>query len=75
MVAFLTTCKQREFQNPWDELAALQPEEWAPTDFTIEDVSITEKKLSWAFDENMNIKGFILDLKIGNWSCEHIRFI
>ena len=61
----VNSCQKPERDNPWDELARLDPEEWAPQNFQIEDVSITEKKLSWTYDDK-NIEGFKLDRKKGD---------
>ncbi|MFO8130225.1 MAG: hypothetical protein R6T99_10040, partial [Bacteroidales bacterium] len=57
------SCQKREFKNPYDE--HLSPSDWAPYDLQIEDISITEKKLTWKCDAE-NIEGFRLDRKVGS---------
>jgi uncharacterized protein (TIGR02145 family) len=64
MLAMLLSC-EREYDNPWDAKATLDPNAWAPQNLTITDVSITEKKLSWTYGDK-NIEGFKLDRKVGN---------
>ena len=56
---------EREYTNPWDEKANLAPSAWAPQNLQIEDISITEKKLTWTYTDQ-NIEGFKLDRKKGD---------
>ena len=64
LLIFLCTysCTEREWANPFDDL---DPATWAPGNLQVEDVSITEKKLTWNY-ENKNIEGFKLDRKKGD---------
>jgi hypothetical protein len=65
VLGFLTTCAKVDRVNPWDDKATLSPDEWAPENLTIEVVSITEKKLTWIY-EDKNIEGFKLERRINN---------
>jgi hypothetical protein len=65
----LATCEKPERDNPWDEKNTLNPEAWAPQNFQVEDVTITEKKLTWTYDDK-NIEGFKLDRKKGDESWQ-----
>lgn len=40
---------EREYDNPWDGKANLDPNSWAPKNLQIEDISLPEKKLTWTF--------------------------
>jgi len=64
LLFFLCTdsCTEREWANPFDDL---DPATWAPGNLQVEDVSITEKKLTWTY-LNKNIEGFKLDRKKGD---------
>jgi hypothetical protein len=66
------SCQDREFDNPFDNL---DPSVWAPQNFSVADVSITEKKLSWTYGD-YNIDGFKLDRKKGDeeWQVEYQMF-
>ena len=64
-VILLATCEKPERTNPWDDKANLDPTSWAPQNLQIEDVSITEKKLTWTYTDQ-NIEGFKLDRKKGD---------
>ena len=64
LLAIVISC-EREYTNPWDEKANHSPSAWAPQNLQIEDVSITEKKLTWTYDDE-NIEGFKLDRKKGD---------
>ncbi|HPR58603.1 MAG TPA: DUF1566 domain-containing protein [Bacteroidales bacterium] len=61
----LSTCEKPERNNPWDENNTLDPEEWAPQNFRVENVTPLEKKLTWTYEER-NIEGFKLDRKRGD---------
>jgi hypothetical protein len=71
----LATCEKPERDNPWDEKNTLNPEVWAPQNFQVEDVTITEKKLTWTYDDK-NIEGFKLDRKKGDepWQVGYQAF-
>jgi hypothetical protein len=64
-LAFVFSC-ERDYDNPWDGKADLAPESWAPQNLAIEDVSITEKKLTWTYTGDNRFEGFKLDRKAGN---------
>ena len=66
---------EREYTNPWDEKANLSPSAWAPQNLQVEDISITEKKLTWTYDDE-NIEGFKLDRKKGDvaWQVAYQTF-
>ena len=63
-LAIIFSC-ERERINPWDDKTNLDPSAWAPQNLQIEDVTITEKKLTWTYDDE-NIEGFKLDRKKGD---------
>lgn len=73
--ALSTTCEKPERTNPWDEKANLDPSAWAPQYLQIEDVTITEKKLTWRYT-GKNIEGFKLDRKKGDeaWQVAYQTF-
>ncbi len=58
-------CTKVDRVNPYDDKANLSPEEWAPQNLSIEDISITKKKLSWTYDDK-NIEGFKIERRIGS---------
>ncbi len=60
----LATC-EREWSNPFDPNNTLDPEAWAPQNLQIEDVSFTEKLITWTYQER-NIEGFRLERKRGD---------
>ncbi len=64
LVSFLSC--ERDWNNPWDEFNTHSPEEWAPQNLQITDVSITEKKLTWTYDGDSRIEGFKIDRKKGD---------
>ncbi|MCK9453085.1 MAG: fibronectin type III domain-containing protein [Bacteroidales bacterium] len=64
LVGLLTTCQKREFSNPWDELAQLKPEAWAPEQLQVQSQHIALNTLSWEFDDK-NIQGFRIDRRVG----------
>jgi hypothetical protein len=57
---------ERDYNNPWDGKSSIDPNSWAPQNLTIEDVSITEKKLTWTYTGDDRFEGFKLDRKAGN---------
>jgi uncharacterized protein (TIGR02145 family) len=75
LTTILTTCKP-ERDNPWDILANISPDEWAPNNLSIENVNILEKIISWNYSGDNRIQGFKLDRKVGNdnWEVAHQAF-
>jgi len=65
-VIFLMTGCERDYNNPWDGKASIDPNAWAPQNLAIEDVSITEKKLTWTYTGDDRFEGFKIDRKEGN---------
>lgn len=51
--------------DAFDELVINKFKEWTPYQFAIEDVSLTERKLSWVYDAG-SIDGFKIDRKRGD---------
>jgi len=72
---FLFSCEKPERTNPWDEKAKLDPSAWAPQNLQVEDVTISEKKLTWEYDDK-SIEGFKLDRKKGDeaWQVAYQTF-
>lgn len=64
MISF-PACTKVDRVNPYDDKANLSPYEWAPQNLTIEDISITKKKLSWTYDDK-NIEGFKIERRVNN---------
>jgi uncharacterized protein (TIGR02145 family) len=64
MISF-SACTKVDRVNPYDDKANLSPDEWAPQNLTIEDISITKNKLSWTYDDK-NIEGFKIERRIGS---------
>ena len=64
LLGIIFSC-ERDYTNPWDSKAHLSPSEWAPQNLQVEDINITEKKLTWTYDDK-NIEGFKLDRKKGD---------
>jgi len=64
LILLISAC-ERELNNPWDEKSTLNPNYWGPQNFQVEDVTITEKKLTWSY-EDKNIEGFKIDRKKGD---------
>ena len=62
----LSTCQKPSRDNPWDELAGLDPESWAPGNLKIETPSITHRTISWEYSGDDRIEGFKIDRKHGN---------
>lgn len=61
----LTTCEKPSRDNPWDELAGLDPQSWAPKNLKIESPSITQRIISWEYSNDDRIEGFKIDRKRG----------
>ncbi len=74
IVLLFITC-DRDWENPFHDSNTLDPEAWAPQNFEVEDVTITEKKLTWTY-EDRNIEGFKLDRKKGDepWQVGYQAF-
>jgi uncharacterized protein (TIGR02145 family) len=62
---FIISC-ERDYNNPWDEKSTLDPSAWTPQNLQITDVSITEKKLTWAYTGDDLFEGFKIDRKVSN---------
>lgn len=69
VIYLLSTCSKVDRVNPYDDKANLSPNEWAPKNLTIVDVSITEKKLTWTY-EDKQIEGIKLERRINNGAWE-----
>jgi len=69
----LSTCEKPERNNPWDDKANLDPQEWMPRSLTLSDVDITSKKLTWVYEGDDNIEGFKISRRKGseNWVDEY----
>lgn len=67
------SCKKDDGQ--YDYLDNMTPDDWAPQNLAAEDISVTEKKLSWSYG-GFNIEGFKLDRKKGNdpWELNYQVF-
>ena len=70
VLVLMFSCEKPERNNPWDEKANINPSAWAPQNLQIEDVSITEKKLTWTYNGDDRFEGFKLDRKKGNESWQ-----
>ena len=70
-----STCQKPERDNPWDEKANLNPNEWTAKSLQLEDLTITSKKLAWVYDGDDRIEGFKIDRKKGNENWEDDYFI
>jgi hypothetical protein len=76
LALLLTSCEKPDRVNPYDEKATLNPNDWAPRNFRIEEkITITEKRLSWTYEDE-NIEGFKLDRKKDDepWQKEYQVF-
>ena len=62
----LTSCQKPSRDNPWDELAGLDPQSWAPKNLMIESPSITQRTITWEYSGDDRIEGFKIDRKRGN---------
>jgi len=60
--AIFTTCEKHESDNK----ANLDPATWAPQSLQVEDISISEKKLTWVYDGDDWFDGYKLDRKKGD---------
>ena len=57
LLLIIYTCEKRTFDNPFDSSAELNPDDWAPTNLTIEILSDSDVILSWQNSET-NVAGF-----------------
>jgi len=75
-LVFILSCEKPERNNPWDNKATLVPSAWAPQNLQIEDISITEKKLTWTYEGDDRFEGFKLDRKKGGeaWQVAYQTF-
>nr|HPQ35761.1 FISUMP domain-containing protein [Tenuifilaceae bacterium] len=75
LLLLLTTCKkERAWENPYDSSSQLDPNAWAPTNLTLQDVTITSRKLTWSYSGTTNFEGFRIDRKDGDnpWQEAHV---
>ncbi len=66
LALIFSTCKKPPRDNPWDELAVLNPQSWAPKNIQISTTSITERTISWEYTGDNRIEGFKIDRRRGN---------
>ena len=62
----LMNCQKPTRDNPWDELAGLDPQSWAPKNIRIDVPSITLRTITWEYSGDDRIEGFKIDRKRGN---------
>ena len=60
LVLIIYTCEERTFNNPFDTGVELNPDDWAPTNLTIEILSDSDVILSWQNSET-NVAGFKIE--------------
>lgn len=65
MAFTFSTCLP-ERDNPWDEKTDLEPDAWAPKNLVITANTDSSVMLSWQYDGNPLIDGFIIDRKKDN---------
>lgn len=61
-LAFVFSCEDREFNNPYENLP---PDQWMPGELKVEDVSLPVKTLEWQYDKE-RFDGFAIDKKVGD---------
>ena len=66
IILILATCQKPSRDNPWDELAGLDPQSWAPKNLKIESPTITQRIITWEYSGDDRIEGFKIDRKRGN---------
>ena len=68
LISIVTCEKDYDWKNPFDPNCKLSPDEWAPSDFKVEQISVTKAKLTWK-QEVTNIEGFKIEKKVdtSNW--------
>ena len=66
LALIFTYCQKPTRDNPWDDLASLDPESWAPGNLKVETPSITQRTISWDYSFVGKIEGFVIDKKRGN---------
>lgn len=63
LLILIVVCdKDYDWKNPFDPNCKLSPDEWAPSDFKIEQISVAKAKLAWK-QEVTNIEGFKIEKK------------
>ncbi len=67
LVLIIYTCEDRTFNNPFDTDAELNPDDWAPTNLTIEILSDSDAKLTWQ-NSKTNITLYKIEKKISTGS-------
>ena len=65
-VLLLASCQKPPRDNPWDELAGLDPQSWAPKNLKISDSIIGHPVLSWDYNADKRIQGFQIDRRKGD---------
>ncbi len=68
-LVILPSCTKVDRTNPFDDNANLNPEEWAPKNFWVDETSPTGIKLIWDFG-NFNIDGFEIERSFNGGSWE-----
>ncbi|MBN1338807.1 MAG: DUF1566 domain-containing protein [Bacteroidales bacterium] len=66
LALFIAFACEREWDNPWDEKAGLDPADWAPQNLQVENLSITERKLTWTYSGDERIEGFKINRRKGD---------
>ncbi|MCF8232779.1 MAG: SUMF1/EgtB/PvdO family nonheme iron enzyme [Bacteroidales bacterium] len=61
-LAFVFSCEDREFNNPYENLP---PDQWMPGELKVQDVSLPVKTLEWQYDKE-RFDGFAIDKKVGD---------
>ena len=63
LLLIIYTCEKRTFDNPFHSSAELNPDDWAPTNLTIEILSDSDVILSWQ-NSKTNITLYKIERKI-----------
>ena len=74
LISIVTCEKDYDWKNPFDPNCKLSPDEWAPSDFKVEQISVTKAKLTWK-QEVTNIEGFKIEKKVDNSNWEIVATI
>lgn len=67
LVLIIYTCEERTFNNPFDTGVELNPDDWAPTNLTIEILSDSDARLAWQ-NSKTNITLYKIERKISTGS-------
>ena len=67
LVLIIYTCEERTFNNPFDSGVELNPDDWAPTNLTIEILSDSDVSLTWQ-NSKTNITVYKIERKISTGS-------